>query len=1094
MSDILGAADTLSEIVISEINEKQLQDGPIINEENIVSDTDKMIKLVSNLSADIHDAESAGQLIDIVSAFLEFPQLLDPVLCKLMATLTEICVNNIAKPFPEMIYICIYTLSNIRGYRELLPLFPNQVELFEPVALAFCQEVKSWEVRYVLCLWLAQLSLVPFDISSIGSNENEPLANLLIVKIQSLFSSPTKESESASFLLSRFLSRKDMLQNRVEFVQKALLQLKNPSERLVSNYLRCLFFLFNGADRKWVTEIGRVVLESTRHLIESVSAHHRLFHMKIIQQIGLAYLPPRVAQWRYQHGSRSAKVGEQQKIDNEIMDSDSLYMNEDSFFVPQEVEEILSMLFEGLGSHMTVVRWSASKGVGRIVERLPYNDAIQAIEYLFSLFDQIDNDNLIHGSCLCLAQFSLRGVILPSNLPTVMDVVMKALVFDVPQGSHTVAEGVRDSGCFICWALARTYDGKILEPYSLQLSQQLVNVFLFDRCVNIRRSASAAFQENVGRHGKFPHGLELIHIADFLTVSSKIGCYSRIAKFVAQFPEYSNSIIKYLVSDRLKHWDEEIRILAAKCISLLATDNQNLITNQIIDEICVYCCSIDVDIKHGGFEALGWLLRVKSIPHDQIAPLLELDESYRIDNIKCSFIKMVTTATLHGHNVPNFVNLLNQWLQNGSIEVQKAVVESLSYLNNNGGHNILSSEFYSSLLTSLSNSGVSSALSSFPIAFLQENIGMVVNTIKNVFGDKNSLIVSKTNIIESIGKITTLFDDSVLISMISLGLNDRTITKRGDEGSTIRTAALKISIDILGKRNIGMGIVNDIVQLCLDRISGIRDLSMQCLQKIVETTPELPSKNQIQAVILNGKGTIEQFSSLIDIPEFSSIVVEGLILCSGALAPDLSKRSRNSLLTYIRKNSNTNASKVVTEILTLYDKQTTNANFTTSLFSFIPVFVGSNLIKGETLVNFSFEFIRITERYLSKRNQQKMLKCGKAIAALASIGSLQQMSSAFKLLAPFFVSEFPNIRELASSELYGRLKARSVLNDLPFAFNEIENILTKTNWRDDFEKSCSSCFELCNSYGIEPPKIEKSEGQTSSKEGYSYKSLVKTMH
>lgn len=49
------------------------------------------------------------------------------------------------------------------------------------------------------------------------------------------------------------------------------------------------------------------------------------------------------------------------------------------------------------------------------------------------------------------------------------------------------------------WALARAQDPESFSPYARELAQWLVSVALFDREIHIRRAASAAFQEHVGR-------------------------------------------------------------------------------------------------------------------------------------------------------------------------------------------------------------------------------------------------------------------------------------------------------------------------------------------------------------------------------------------------------------------------------------------------------------------------------------------------------------------------------------------------------------------------------------------------------------------
>ena len=52
------------------------------------------------------------------------------------------------------------------------------------------------------------------------------------------------------------------------------------------------------------------------------------------------------------------------------------------------------------------------------------------------------------------------------------------------------------------------------------LSSSLLVVACYDREVNCRRAASAAFQEAVGRLGNFPHGMEIITVADYFAVGN----------------------------------------------------------------------------------------------------------------------------------------------------------------------------------------------------------------------------------------------------------------------------------------------------------------------------------------------------------------------------------------------------------------------------------------------------------------------------------------------------------------------------------------------------------------------------------------------
>ena len=73
-------------------------------------------------------------------------------------------------------------------------------------------------------------------------------------------------------------------------------------------------------------------------------------------------------------------------------------------------------------------------------------------------------------------------------------VVLKALVYDEKKGSFSVGAHIRDAACYVCWSFARAYDPTVLKPYVNSIASALITVTIFDREVNCRRAASAAFQ------------------------------------------------------------------------------------------------------------------------------------------------------------------------------------------------------------------------------------------------------------------------------------------------------------------------------------------------------------------------------------------------------------------------------------------------------------------------------------------------------------------------------------------------------------------------------------------------------------------------
>jgi tubulin-specific chaperone D len=294
---------------------------------------------------------------------------------------------------------------------------------------------------------------------------------------------------------------------------------------------------------KYAPFISECIAAIPQHCIDTNSLSRKLV-AKIHQRIALCYLKPRIASWRYQRGNRSLlnTLGSKATINNTLDTAE-----EEDIYVDESVEAVIGELMEGLQDRDTIVRWSCAKGVGRITDRLPKDFAQDVIDGVLDLFSEniiqsasgmsIDAvaDSTWHGACLALAEFARRGLLLPAKLDIVIPWVALALKFDQRRGSHSVGAHVRDAACYVCWSFARAYAPEVMTAYVHILAKELVIVSVFDREVNIRRASSASFQENVGRQGIFPNGIDIIVIADYMAVGNRGNSFLQVAKQIGAY-------------------------------------------------------------------------------------------------------------------------------------------------------------------------------------------------------------------------------------------------------------------------------------------------------------------------------------------------------------------------------------------------------------------------------------------------------------------------------------------------------------------------------------------------------------------------------
>lgn len=192
--------------------------------------------------------------------------------------------------------------------------------------------------------------------------------------------------------------------------------------------------------------------------------------------------------WRYKRGNRSLTAnldaGDAKKLKS--VTANDVEEEDEGVDVPEEIEDVIDELMQGLKSTDGVVRWSAAKGIGRVTLRLPKELADEVVGSVLELFSPREGDGAWHGGCLTLAELGRRGLLLPQRLPEVVPVVIKALTYDEPKGYASVGTHVRDSACYVAWAFARAYDIDVLKPYVKDIATALLIVTCFDREVRFK--------------------------------------------------------------------------------------------------------------------------------------------------------------------------------------------------------------------------------------------------------------------------------------------------------------------------------------------------------------------------------------------------------------------------------------------------------------------------------------------------------------------------------------------------------------------------------------------------------------------------------
>jgi len=503
-----------------------------------------------------------------------------------------------------------------------------------------------WQEKYIMLLWLSHLLLTPFDLASIGSLTPFEIANaikdiplppglpplavrLMTVGVEHLVSAG-KEREAAVLLLARLVLRPDMincgfLRTLIEWAIKALQDTsQHDTAESIYTHIGILSFLastINLADAatlvpflipifNCIQTINAAETQLSRNILSSAIA--RKIIIKILRSITVI----------------SLKLGSSSLSDTYSM-------------ADVVLEAVIQQALSSLADKDTPVRFASSKALSVItLSLLSDNNSSMADEVVEAVIGTLEEKVLWvpvdslgvrdvstslrndreskkrdlsavdplqwQGLILTLSHMLFRGSPCRDQLPKVLAALTMAIAFE-QRSTSGVSSGtsVRDAACFGIWSLARRYStAELMAVDTLTLStgsngaisvlqiiaDELVVAASTDPSGNIRRGASAALQELIGRHpDTVIEGISLVQIVDYHAVALRSRALQQVATHAAELESHYWTV----VLDGLLSWraidasDIDSRRNAGQAIGILSAmrglDGLNLTVDTIMN-------------------------------------------------------------------------------------------------------------------------------------------------------------------------------------------------------------------------------------------------------------------------------------------------------------------------------------------------------------------------------------------------------------------------------------------------------------------------------------------------------------------------------
>lgn len=717
----------------------------------------------------------------------------------------------------------------------------------------------DWTCRYIFLLWISLLIQCPFDLKKVFRNESwnefyDEFIKKIIVKLYLAEVGGGKELQAASILLANFLKRPSEIAERNEF----------------------LIWCQDERNAKFAAGILTTLVQLGKVADEAVLLPHYDQICKIIDSITCESTYSSKLILKLQ-----AKLTQLQ-----------VKLRADQFLQ-------LGTFFTSLKHRDTVIRWTAAKSLRRIVFTLSPQSIEQVCKNLLNQLEAEFNSimeispHALHGIFLAIGQLLNYRLFVSSKDSRFTDLLVRGLKFDQIKGSYSVGSFVRDAACYVTWSLARYSSQLISLTDDHKIIAGLTCMALFDREVAGRRAASAALQEFIGRIGGDRQRLYLAiltHVHFFSVASIEKSYRINSVEIAKDLDQIVPDLISHLLQISLFNFDKNVRKLAALALGDFYKWDQNI----PCELVRIYKESDDLFAIHGALNAMAALtcdpipaVIEVSLQSDQI-PIKSLGADLLLDGYLC-LIASISTKTKDGAYLIRWIEAVTSGLKSRSDELRKSATCALKSITVN--FSTLMDDFYLNCLTGIEKErdsnyqkGLLGALSSCPELFFAKHGNVVIKLLLKVAKTVVPIndIEKRCAAIESLERLAGIhkFDVSPVKECLTTNLlSDYSIDTRGDVGSKIRLASLKL-VHHLPKSSE----LDDLVlEQSFARLDRLRIPAM--------------------AVFSNFEGSVDEFAA--QIVKMTSVPLcgafRGLIFSCGGLDPEMTEKACEIIKLFISK-------------------------------------------------------------------------------------------------------------------------------------------------------------------------------------------------